>query len=92
MGMSTHVVAFREADLKFKEMKKIWEMCDSNDIVIPDEVDAYFDGEWPKNMEGVEININEAVSEYNFNCQQGFQVDLSKLPKGVRTIRVYNSY
>ncbi len=90
MSMSTHVVGFRPADAKWKEMKTIWEMCERAKIKIPDEVQKFFNGEAPGDKPGQEVEIN--VKGWSDDSRQGYELDLTKLPKDVRFIRFYNSW
>ncbi len=93
MGMNKHIVGFRPPDKRWKEMKKVYDACAEAGVEIPDEVDEFFEGEEPDER-GVEVDIEEtdAVSEYNADMQDGFEVDITKLPKGVKIVRFYNSY
>lgn len=42
MGFDLWVYGIKPADDKFDEMKEIWEDCISNNRLIPDEVEEYF--------------------------------------------------
>ena len=92
MSMSSSVVGFRPADDKWKKMKKIWDSCEEADVAIPKDVLDFFDGEYPGDKPGMEINIKKAVSEWGNADAQGFEVDIDKLPSSVRTLRFYNSW
>jgi hypothetical protein len=92
MGMSTHVVGFRIADEKFKKMKALWLSCDEMQVPVPDEVENYFEGEHPCNMEGCEVELGDALEEYDTENGCGYQIDVSKLPKDLTILRFYNSY
>lgn len=92
MGMSTHVKGFRPADEQWEKMKQIWETCEEADVPIPKEVEEFFDDEEPGDRPGMEIDLGDAVSEYNADMMDGYEIDITKLPPGVKIIRVYNSY
>jgi len=93
MGMHTSVYGIKPAGKKFKEMEKIYHLCNEQGITIPDEVDDFFDGETPDSKGVVvELNTNRGVSEYHEEMQEGIEVDLSMLPKDIRIIRFVNSY
>ena len=91
MSMSTHIIAFRPPDEKFQRMKAAFDACVAAGIDPPQELWAFFNGETPSE-EGVEIDISNAVYPWGEDTQEGYQVDLSKLPKDVKYIRFYNSF
>ena len=92
MGMSTHVVGFRTADEQWDKMKAVWVACDAAGAEIPDKVVKFFDDEYPGYKPGMEIDITSACKEWNSEMQDGYEIDITLLPEGVRYIRVYNSY
>lgn len=92
MSMSIYVVGFRPADAKWKKMKHIYDACVTAGVSIPEEVDKFFDNESPGDKPGKEIGIDTAVTEYNAEMCEGFEVDITKLPSDVKIIRFYNSY
>jgi len=89
--MSTNVVAFRPADEKWKQMKTIYDACKKAGISTPKEVDDFFDGETP-DENGVEVDIEQAMRKWHDDSGEGFEVDISKLPKDIKIIRFYNSW
>ena len=94
MGMSTHVIGFKPPDAKWKKMKEARDACEEAGIDIPDDIDDFFDGE-PPDDNGVEIWLEkeECCSEWDDgDMRAGFEIDVDKLPKDVKIIRVYNSY
>lgn len=91
MSISTHVVAFRPADERWQSMKAIYDVCCKADVTIPEEVLDFFDNE-PPDEAGVEVDIDEAVRGWSDDSREGFEVDLTKLPYGVKILRFYNSY
>ena len=92
MSMSTHIVGFRPADEKWKQMKNIWESCESANIPIPNEVLDFFDHTPPRDKPGSEVELGEAVQEWSNEYSQGYELNLSKIPNGVNVIRFYNSW
>jgi hypothetical protein len=94
MSMSTHVVGFRKPDdNKFQKYAKIWKSCVEAGVGVPEEVFDYFNGEDP-DENGMEVGIEntDAVKIYKEDYYDGFEVDVTKLPKDVHIIRFYNSY
>jgi len=92
MGMSTHAVGFKPADDQWKKMKAVWDSCVEAGCGIPEVVDAFFDGEDPRDKPGMEVELGEACQPWGAEFKDGYQIDVTKLPEGVRYIRVYNCY
>ena len=94
MSMSTHAVGFKPADDKWNRMKAVWRSCVDAGVSIPQDVLDYFDGEYPGDNPGMEVDLGDACAEYcdsDRGCD-GYQIDVTLLPEGVRYIRVYNSW
>ena len=92
MGVSSHVCGYRPADAEWKKMAKIWNACVEAKVAVPPEVYTFFDGEDPENKPGMEVDIDAAVEEISHDSSSGYQVDVTKLPKGVRYVRFENSW
>lgn len=92
MGMSTHIVGFRQADEQWKKMKAAWDACAAAGLRPPQEVVDFFDGENPKDKIGQEVDIGGAKEPWSNDYAAGFEIDIEKLPKGVKVIRFYNSW
>ncbi len=96
MSMSTSVVGIRPADARFMAMFQIYENCEKAKVSIPKEVEEFFNGERPDEA-GVVIDLTDkkykgAVKEWSDDGSQGYEVDLSKLPKDITRLRFYNSW
>lgn len=96
MSMSTHVVGFRPPDEKFRKMRAAWNACKAAKVDVPADVWKFFDETAPDEA-GVRINLRDkkyadAVYEYHEEDGSGFEIDLEKLPKDIRVIRVVNSW
>ena len=99
MGMSTHVVAIRPPDDKWLKMKEAYESCRTAGVEPPKKVLDFFEGEEP-DPAGVEVGsaglrddrMPRWVSQLKVECMDGFEVDVTKLPKDVTIVRFYNSY
>ncbi len=96
MSMSTHICGFKPADEKWKLMKAIWDACAAAKVKPPDEVEQFFEGCDP-DPAGVVVSEEElekagAVKEYASSSESGYEVDVSKLPKGVKILRFINSW
>ncbi len=100
MGMSTHIKAFvPDTDKDFQKHKKILLMCSESEVSLPKETMDYFGvrSDYPDKTlleEKLQIDLQEDIhyEEYSRESSAGFEVDLTKLPKGVTKIRFYNSW
>ncbi len=90
--MSSHVVGYRKKDGRWAEMEAVWAACDAAGLETPEVVLDFFGGEDPFGKPGAEVDIKGAVSEHMGECENGFEVDLEKLPEGLRWIRFVNAY
>jgi hypothetical protein len=104
--MHTHVIGFRPPDAKWKKMKEVHDACIAANVEIPEEVDEFFN--WnPPDLSGVMVELEDrhldpakgatpknfgAVKPWHADMREGFEVDVTKLPKDVTIIRFYNSY
>lgn len=92
--MSTHVVGFKPPDAEWKKMKAVWDSCKKAKIDVPREVEKFFNGNEPDDA-GVELNQHElgsCIKKYQTDYCEGYEVDITKVPKDVKIIRFYNSY
>ena len=93
MGMSTHVVGFRPPDDKWQAMREAAEACTNANVPIPIGVFDFFEGEIPDDdTPGMEVRLGDAVTPFNADASEGFDVDLRMLPEDIHVIRFYNSY
>ena len=95
MGMSTRVVGFKPSDAKWKKMKAVWDSCVAADVDPPDDVDTFFDGDDPNNSPGgvaVDLDKSKCVTAYRSGDAEGFDVDITKLPKDVTILRFTNRW
>jgi hypothetical protein len=97
MSMSTHVVAFKPTDDKWRMMAAAWDACVNAGVTPPDAVRQFF-GHEPPDPQGVEVSEGElrkcgALREWeNDKSSEGYEINVSKLPPDVTVIRFYNSY
>lgn len=93
MSMSAHVVGFRPADDKWEKMKAVYDACQDAGIQLPASVIQFF-GDEPPDEHGIEVSIEktDAVSEWQDDMRNGFEVDITKLPENVTVVRFYNAY
>ena len=91
--MSTRILGVKPPDGKWKLMKAVWDACHEAGVEVPIDVNLFFGGEEPDEM-GVVLELKEHVccQAYGGEMEDGFQIDVSKLPKDVKWIRFYNSF
>jgi len=91
--MSTWVEGFKPSNNKWKKMKAIYDGCEAAGVDCPEEVDKFFGGELPDKA-GVRVDLekSECCKEYNAEMSNGYEIDVTKLPKDVTLIRFVNSY
>ncbi len=94
MSMNTNVVGFKPTDETWEKMKAVWVACEKASLEIPKDVGEFFDWNDPKEMSGMKVSIEgtDAVSPWSSEMQEGYEVDIRKLPKGVNIVRFYNSF
>lgn len=94
MSMCTHVAGFRLPDEMWKKMKAVWDACKTAGVSPPKAVEDFFNYKYPSDNTGIEVNLVDlpCITEYNNDMQNGYEVDLDKLPVGIKIIRFYNSY
>ncbi len=100
MSMSTSVVGLRNLDIKFNDMIKLKKMCEKSKVSYPKELIEYFgknnvgeSEEYLKSeMTEIEIEDEDFVSAWKAEMQEGFEIEVDKIPKEIKTIRFYNSY
>lgn len=91
MGMSTHVTGFSPPDDEWRKKKAAHDACVAAGVEPPLELSKFF-GFDPPTEHGREIDISAAVSNWQNDARAGVDVDLSKLPPGVKVIRFFNAW
>lgn len=94
MGMSTKIKAFMpDTDSTYQKMKKVYDACNEADIPLPKEVQEYLgDADSMEERLEVKLKLGKHYDEWSADMQEGFEVDLTKLPEGVTKLRFYNSW
>lgn len=98
MGMSTHIKAFiPETDSTYQKQLAVFKACQNAGVSLPKETAQYFGCEEPYEgleEEKLEFKLEKGVHYIKFckNADEGFEIDLKKLPKEVSKIRFFNSY
>jgi hypothetical protein len=92
MKVHTNVSGYIPPDEKWKKMKEAWDSCKRANVSVPDEVVDFFDGEYPENKPGMEVDIEEAVTKLEGCGYCTFSVDVKKLPPNVTQIHLETSW
>ena len=93
MGMSTHIEAFTpDTDREYKKHLEVYVMCDKLGVSLPKETEKYFNGDIPEERLRIELEKGEHYNDWFEDSSEGYEVDLTKLPKGVTKLRFYNNW
>ena len=93
MGMSTTVILLRSKDDPvYKKNLEVLLACKKADVDPPKEIDEYFGGYGQDNDPETPLEIEFTPREWRNDCAEGYEIDIDALPKGVKTIRFYNSW
>jgi hypothetical protein len=98
MGMSTHIEGFiPDTDAEFQRHKKVLLVCAEANVTLPPETAKYFGSKYSDESlldEKLNVMLEDGVhyTQYRDSGCSGFEVDLTRLPKGVTKLRFYNSY
>lgn len=98
MSLSMYVKGFRPEDERWRSMKAVYDTCQVAGISVPVEVLNFFNYEAP-DEKGVEIELGSQYGENHLCCTpyyssggDGFEIDISQVPEGVKTLRFYCSW
>lgn len=96
--MSTHITAFiPDTDETYQKHKKVLLACKEAEVDLPKATAEYFGYDYPEDCaleEKLTFNLKEGEHYRKFRNEysNGFEIDINKIPKEVKTIRFYNSY
>jgi len=93
MAMSTSIIGFRPPDERWAKMKNIWDACKIAGEEVPNSVEKFFDFE-PPDERGISVDLinHPCTRPHGEPDEEGFEVELAKLPTEVTHIRFLNSY
>lgn len=86
MSVNVYIEGYAPPDDDWRKHKAVWDACEAAGVDVPEETEKFFDYGEPSD-DGVKVDINAAIDgepEYG----EGALIDLSKLPKSVKFIRV----
>lgn len=92
--MSIKVVGFCPPNEKWHKMKALYDACAALNIDQPNAVDAFFNYEPPNKLGSIidQDNLKDAIKGYSDDMEDGYEIEIAKLPKDVTHIRIYDSY
>jgi len=101
MSMSTNILFFKDMAASEQDLLDIKKMCDAKGISYPKEVSDFIlsqDDIHPnRSLVGLKDKDNANMIKYccerwKHDMQDGYEVDLKKLPKEITLIRFYNGW
>jgi hypothetical protein len=95
MGMSTNIIGFVSPDEEtYRKHANVLKAClDAGIEELPKETAEYFGYKYPEEC-ALEEKLQTKVPHHHYSAdmQEGFEIIVSEIPKGVHKIRFYNSY
>lgn len=99
MGMSMHIKGFvSEDNLEYQKHKNILLFCRESNVSLPVETQRYFNSDQYPSLnllsEKLEFELikGEHYIKYSVDMEDGFEIDLAKIPEDIKKIRVYNLF
>jgi len=97
MSVSMHVYAIKPADEDYRRKAEAYRACRAAGVRIPDQLSMFFNGEEPDPTGMTQQlddsrNAHPSCATYRRDGEDGFEIDIAKLPEGTRFIRFYCSW
>ena len=93
MGMSTYVYGIKAPSARHKTMAQIRDACKALGIDEPLEVERYFENQYGTDASGERMDLPaDSYADWSAEMQNGYQVEVAKLPPEVKYVRFVNSY
>lgn len=99
--MSTKIKGFiSDTNVEYQKHKKVFLACKEAGVDLPKQTAEYFGSDSVDVVEDdllegkleMKLQLGVHFTNYSADMQDGFEVDLTKLPQGVTKLRFYNSY
>jgi len=91
--MYSNVVFFRDKeDSQYQDYLKVFLACKKANIDLPKQIDDYFGGDGLDNDIEEPLQISFEPRKWTGNSAEGLEIDIDKIPSGVKTIRFFNSW
>lgn len=93
MGMSTHIKAITPPDETWEQIKAIYDAYKNANIEPPEKIKEFFNFV-PPDDKGVVIDLfnHPAITSFEMDNIQGYDIQLDKLPSQTTILRVYNAW
>ena len=91
MGMSSSVAGFRAPDEKWEQMKSVYEACKRAGVVIPGEVQKFFNEEEP-DPAGIHVDLRGILTAYKDGGCEGYELRVVDIPENVTVLRFKNCW
>lgn len=91
MSMVSYIQGLKPKTEEYEKKLQIYKLCKEINIDPPREIEEFFNGEVCEVGIIAELPAGTLV-EYEDDCREYFEVDLTKIPKDVTKIRFVNSY
>ena len=104
MSISSNIIGVRDLRKEFDKMWDALQACKKAGVLFPKQVQKYFDLDGDEDRvledksyyEGTKLTFSltgkPGVTTWDADMEEGYEVDLTKLPKDVKKIRFYTSY
>lgn len=95
MGMSTHVIGLiSDQDETYQKHAKVLKACIEAEIdELPKETAKYFGSKHPEEyLLEEKLTVKIPSHDYSEDMQEGYEIIVSEIPKGVHKIRFVNMY
>lgn len=81
------VVAVREPDARWRQMKRAWDACEAAGLAAPKSVERFFNNERP-DPDGVVVDLNLKARDASTDSCSGIAIAVADVPDGCTIIRV----
>ena len=89
MSVDLVVSGFAAPDKRYKAMLNVLNACKEANIVIPEEVDTFFDGDYNPDPDGMVAPLGDCLlTSKSYGCT-GHTIDVSLIPSNVTHIKIY---
>lgn len=94
MGMTMHFIGLEEPSDTTKKMFKAKAFCDAEGLSYPEEVKEFFKtfGESTTEGEMITLDLTRIGRLFRGEKDAGYEIDVEQIPKGIKTLRFYNSW
>jgi hypothetical protein len=98
MGASLNVQGIKPPTKEYLDKLAAYCACEAAGVSVPKEILDFFGGNELRHIEpsGIEVGLtypqHESLKPYGNDYSEGFDIEIDKLPAGVKILRVYISW